>query len=97
MAKQQSELKGLERPKVREIEQAADDYVRFRDKHKALGEEKKGAAEVLVAAMRRAKLDKYRYDGRVITLLEVDKVKIADADSDGDDDPHRSASRCERL
>ncbi len=60
--------------------------MRFSEKHKALGEEKKGAAEVLVMAMKRAKLDKYRYDGRVITLLEVDKVKIHDADSNGDED-----------
>ncbi len=86
MARAQAELRGIERPKVAEIEKAADDYVRFSEKHKALGEEKKGAAEVLVAAMRRAKLDKYRYDGRIITLLEVDKVKIHDADSDSDSD-----------
>ncbi len=85
MANKQTELKGVERPKIAEIENAADDYVRFRDKHKALGEEKKAAAEVLVMAMQRAKLTKYRYDGQIITLLEVEKIKVADVDSADED------------
>ena len=85
MAKSQAELKGIERPKVAEIERAADDYVRFSEKHKALSEEKKGAAEVLVMAMKRAKLTKYKYDSKIITLQEVDKVKVSDADSDDED------------
>ncbi len=86
MSKRQAELPGVERPKVIEIEKDADDYVRFSEKHKALGEEKKSAMEVLVAAMRRAKLDKYRYDGRIITLLEVDKIRVADTDADDTED-----------
>ena len=85
MARAQAELRGMERPKVAEIEKAADDYVRFRDKHKALGEEKKAAAEVLVMAMNRAKLTKYRYDGQIITLLEVEKVQVKDADDHSED------------
>ncbi len=80
MATKQGELKGVERPKISEIERAADDYVRFRDKHKAVGEEKKAAAEVLVMAMQRAKITRYRYDQQVITLVEVERVKVADAD-----------------
>lgn len=85
MAKQ-AELKGVERPKIADIEVAADDYVRLTDLIKARSEEKKQAMERLVAAMRRAKLDKYKYDDRVITLLEVDKIKVAELNGDGDED-----------
>lgn len=86
MAKQ-SELRGIERPKVVEIEKCVDDYVRFSEKHKALGEEKKSAGEALVMAMQRAKIKSYRYDGRVINLLEVDKIRIVEANGEREEEP----------
>lgn len=85
MSKRQSELPGVERPWHKDIENAADDYVAVRDKRKRLGDDEKAAVEKLIMAMQRAKVTKYRYDGKLIVLRELEQVKVSD-EKDGDED-----------
>ena len=87
MAKAQRELAGMERPKVKEIEDAAEDYVAIRDKRMSLTEKEVDARAVLLAAMEKHKLDAYRFDDRVVIVLPAKKVKVKTAsDDEGDDE-----------
>ena len=84
----QGELKGVERPKLRDVEEAADDYIKVRDKRKELLEEMKADCERLIVAMRRNKITRYAFDGYVIALEELEKINVKSVkeDDEGDDD-----------
>ena len=82
----QTELKGVERPKLRDVEAAADEYIEICDKAKRVAEDKKAGAEKLVMAMQRNKVRSYRWDGHIVTLKELEKVSVRDTPSEGDDD-----------
>ncbi len=77
MANKQTELKGVERPKLRDVEDAADEYIATCDKLKRLAEDKKEGANKLVIAMRRNKVRSYAYDGHLLVLEEIEKVKVS--------------------
>ncbi len=85
----QSELKGIEKPKLRDVEDAADDYLKACDKIKALREDKSESAEKLLIALHRNKIKSYAYDGHVFSIEELEKVKVkaVDDDDDADEDP----------
>ena len=88
MASKQRELPTIERPKMRDIEDAADAYIETCDKLKRLGEDKKEGAEKLVIAMRRNKVRSYAFDGHLIVLEELEKVRVSapkDEDADVED------------
>lgn len=85
MAKKQAELKGIEKPSIAEVDNAADDYIKSRDKYKALAEQLKGEAEVLIASMKRHKLTRYAVDGYVVAIEDIERVKVKAKDDDGDD------------
>ncbi len=87
MSKSQSELKGMERKTLRDVEDAADEYIATCDKLKRLAEDKKEGANKLIVALRRNKITKYVHDGHLITLHELEKIKVATTkDEDADDD-----------
>ena len=87
MAKKQKELPGIEKPVIKEIEDAADEYVEVRDKRMSLTEREVEKRAALIGVMRAHKVKSYKYDGRLITLKETDKVKVKTLkDEAGDED-----------
>lgn len=90
MAKKQFELPGVESPKNKAVEDAAEAYVDVRDKRMRLTGQEVEKREVLLDEMRKARLKAYRYDETVVLLTAEEKVKVKkvkDADDgEGDDD-----------
>lgn len=87
----QKELAGLERPKLADVEEAAEDLMKLKEKRKTLNENFEQITEKLVLAMERRKLTSYKYtnaDGEefMITLSPDTKVKIKEFSADKDAD-----------
>lgn len=87
----QRELSGLERPKLADVEEAAEDLMKLKEKRKTLNENFEQITEKLVLAMERRKLTSYKYtnaDGEefMITLSPDTKVKIKEFSADKDAD-----------
>lgn len=73
----QVEIPGLERPKIKEIEEAADKYESVRDRRMALTEREVETMAELVAQMHANKVTKYRLDNdRYVELQPTEKAKI---------------------
>lgn len=96
MPKAQMEIPGTERPKVKAIEIAADEYVAVRDKRMKLTQQECEAKTKLIEAML-SNGDKlsvdgegnriYVFDDEKVVLSELTKVKVRRvADDDGDED-----------
>ena len=80
MAKDQTELKGIERPVIKAIEDAAEDYETIRDKRMALTEKEIEAKSKLLDLMKKHKCKLYRYDERIVELVPgEDGVKVKKA------------------
>lgn len=84
----QTEIPGMERPKIAAIESAAEKYVDLRDKRMKLLESEIAAKEKLVEAMQKSaeKLSQdgegnliYKYDEQVVILAEQVGVKVKHA------------------
>jgi len=75
---EQTELKGMERRRIPEIEQAAKVYAETRDERMELTEAEVQSQGKLLQVMRTNKLQKYRLDdGRVVRVEEGEaKVKV---------------------
>lgn len=97
MPKNQMEIPGTERPKIKEIEVAAEDYVAIRDKRMALTEKECAAKLTLIETVKAhaSELTKdlkgnrvYRYDDQLVMLIPgSDNVKVkVDHGEDGDDE-----------
>jgi len=90
----QTEIPGTERPKIKEIEEAAEAYVTVRDRRMALTEKEVAAKEQLASLMhthadtigRDAEGGlSYRYDDMLVTLKPKDEVLKVKHVSDEDD------------
>ena len=79
MPKKQAELPGVEAPSIKAIDDAADEYVSVRDKRMALTEKEITARDVLANLMHKHKLESYRYDDRIVTIVPAEKVKVKTA------------------
>ena len=66
----------MEKPVIKEIEDAAEHYVTIRDKRMALTEKECEAQAELLAAMKAHKLDSYRYDERIVSVVKKDKARV---------------------
>ena len=86
MSKKQQELPGVERKTFRDVESAADEFIEATDKLKRVGEDKKAAQEKLVLAMLRNKIRSYRYDSKLLTLEELERVKVKSDKDDNEND-----------
>jgi hypothetical protein len=86
----QVELPGVEREKFEDIEAAAEDYVRVRDKRMALTEEEVENKGILLSAMKEHKLDRYRCEDeklvRIVPGKENLKVEADGGSTDISDD-----------
>lgn len=87
--KKQKRIPGTEEERIKEIDDAADDYVECRDKRMGLTEKEKEAKNRLIDVMKRHKLSVYKGDGFVVTYDHEEKddvkVKQAKAEANGDD------------
>ena len=79
--KKQQYIDGTEPPSIPEIDRAASEYVRVRDRRMDLTEDEVELRGKLMQAMVDAKLESYVYDGNRVTLTHEDKVKVKKADA----------------
>ena len=84
----QGHLETMEPETIPEIDAAAENYVRERNKRMKLTEKEKEAHEVLLAAMLKHELSSYEYDGQIVFVSEGKrKVKVNEKDEPkGEDD-----------
>lgn len=82
----QQQIPGTEPPSIKEIDDAAEQYVDRRDMRMSLGKEESEAAEKLQALMKANNLSFYEYEGNIVTLDSVTKVKVKKKKAPGDDE-----------
>lgn len=61
---------------IPEVEEAAEKYVNLRNKRMRAGEIEKEAGNVLLQLMNHHKLRVYTFDGQVVTIAEVERIKV---------------------
>lgn len=91
----QKELAGIERPKVQEIEDAAEVYVKSRNKRMKANEAEKADKDALIEVMKKHKLISYKTDDGETVTITVGKsnVKVSADEGDAiDDDGDEEAS-----
>jgi len=95
MAAKQKELAGMERPAIKEVEEAAEDFRTKRNLRMAAMGPEKDAKTVLLTALKKHKLKTYRYEGEdaegAPTEFEIQReskenVKVRSA-KDKDEEP----------
>jgi hypothetical protein len=75
--KKQAELKGIEAPSFPAVESAAESYIDIRDKRMALTEKEVDARAVLIHEMQKEKLQVYKFNDQIVTLLPgKEKVRV---------------------
>ena len=73
----QGHLNGMEPPSVKEIEEAAEEYVGYRDARMANLKKEIEAGDALLALMQKHELTTYELeDGKTVELKELTKVKV---------------------
>ena len=87
----QTEIPGVERKKVAELDRAAELYVEARDERMELTEKEVAARDALIAVMKKHSLSIYKDDDAspplVVTLIPgEDKVKVTRADDEAQED-----------
>lgn len=84
----QQHIPGMEPPTIREIEDAAETYVTYRDARMRAGESEQQAAANLLSLMHKNNLTEYEYEGRKVLIAQLEKVKVKKAkaaEGNGDD------------
>lgn len=84
MARKQKELPGMEKPTIKELDTAAEEYREKMLKRKKAGEAEKTAKSALIAAMKKHGQDVYRDESVTPALVVVlvpgeDGVKVTEA------------------
>lgn len=94
----QKEIPGTERPKIQEVEDAAEVYVKSRDKRIKASKAESTDKAALIAAMQKHKLNVYAIadEGLVVTVTngkpEVKVTESKEAD-EPDDEPDEASSK----
>lgn len=86
MAKAQRELKGMERPKLAAVEDAAEAFVDASERLKEVRDKREAASAQLIAEMKAAKVSAYKFDSKVVTVSAKARVTVKDADEEGEDE-----------
>jgi len=77
MTKKQKELPGMEAPVIKEIVEAAEDYVEIRDKRMELTKKETAATAHLMNMMEKNSVTEYIFDGKKAIIIEGGKkVKV---------------------
>jgi len=87
--KKQTELPGMERKTVKELDDAAEAYVEQRDARMVLSVKEKDAKDALIAVMKKHGLDVYKdatANLRVTLVPGKDGVKVTEDDG-GEEEP----------
>jgi len=87
MARKQLEIAGTERPRIKEIDDAAEAYQDAKKKRMKLTEQEVDAKKALGAVMRKNKVEVYRDDNASPPLLVVltpgeDKIKVTEVEEE---------------
>lgn len=87
----QEQIPGTERPKIPELDEVIDRYVKIRDKRMALTEQEVEARQALEKQLAEHKLETYVHsDGERVAYLKASevkaKVKLMDSDPSGGED-----------
>lgn len=87
----QTRIPGTDSEKIKEVDDAAEGYVKARDKRMKLTEAETEAREALISVLKKHKLEVYRDDDATPPLLVTltpgkDKVKVVTVDDDEGDD-----------
>ena len=94
MAKQ-SELKGFERPKIQELEDLAEVYVKSRDKRMKCTEAEVADKAALIEGMKKHKQKTYRLDSGELVIIGTGKptVKVSEPEvAEEEDDEEKPAA-----
>lgn len=98
----QKEIPGTERPKVQEVEDAAEVYVKSRDKRIKASKAESTDKAALIAAMQKHKLSVYKIadEGLVVTVtpgkVDVKVTESKDRD-DADEDEEEAPAKAEPV
>lgn len=79
-------IPGTAPPSIPEIDAAAETYVDARDERSNLSIEEKEAHDNLLGKMKEHNLDRYEFDGRVVTRIGVEKCAVKKKKSDNRED-----------
>ena len=82
----QARLPGMEPEKNPAIERLAEAYVEVRNRRMVLTKEEVGKRELLQVKMHESGLKSYEYDGKIVELVGVEKVKVRSSKDGGDED-----------
>ena len=92
MAPKQTELSGIEAPRIKEIDQAAEAYTEKRDKRMKLTEQEHAAKLALIVVVQKhlqeLSLNEhgdrvYRFDDQMVVFSEKENVKVKTAPAPG--------------
>jgi len=72
----QGHLNGMEPPSIPEIDTAADNFVEARNAWQSRNQPMVEAKAILEAAMKKHKLKKYEYDGKIVTFETSETLKV---------------------
>ena len=75
-------LEGMEPPSFRDIEEAAAKYVEARDERMARLKDETAAGAELLRLMHQHKLTAYDFDGQVVYINTLERVKVKSANSE---------------
>lgn len=91
MPKEQLEIEGTQGPRIKAIDEAAEDYVNARDKRMRLTEQEVACKAVLIQVCRKNedKLSsdgngtlRYRYDDMVVEWRKKDTIRVKHSDAE---------------
>lgn len=86
----QQHLPGMEPPRIKAIDNAADAYVEARNERQLLTQKEVTKRDTLMSLMQEHGLETYRYDGKRVELVKSDlKVKVrnvTEEPEEGDDE-----------
>lgn len=72
----QSYIPGTEPPSIPEIDAAAEEYVRHRDRRMAALIEEIGASKTLLELLIKHNLRSYDYEGKTVRINDIRKVSV---------------------
>lgn len=72
----QGHLPGLEPPSIKEIDEQAELYVEYRNERMEAQTKELAEQDVLLELMQKHGLTTYDYDGKIVSIDELRKVKV---------------------
>lgn len=77
---------GVSIPSIKAVDQAFEDLLDARSKRMKFGEKEADCSSVLIQLFHKHNLKKYRYDEKLYTIKQIEKVTIAPKEDNGSED-----------